>query len=135
MVSTTPPAAASSPAPGTITTVAGVAGNPGQSGIGGPASAALLTNPEDVAVARNGDVYVANDGACDVLKISAATSIVTIAAGTGVCGDTGNGGPATSAPGCPRARPPSRAMSRDRVGSCAEPSDLSPRLCHHRDTG
>jgi hypothetical protein len=91
------PAAAAVGVPGTITTVAGIAGNPGTDGVGGPASASLLTGPQDVAVARNGDVYIGNDGACEVRKISGATDIVSIVAGTGICGNSGNGGPATSA--------------------------------------
>jgi sugar lactone lactonase YvrE len=97
VVVASPVAGAAAPPPGTITTIAGVAGNPGVSGVGGPAAASLLMGPQDVAVARNGDVYIGNDGACEVRKITATTGTVSIAAGTGTCGNTGNGGPATTA--------------------------------------
>ena len=83
---------------GTITTIAGVAGTPGVSGDNGPATSALLNRPAGLAVADNGDVYIADTENSRVRKVSG--GIMTTIAGTGragVFGFSGDGGPATSA--------------------------------------
>jgi uncharacterized protein (TIGR03437 family) len=79
---------------GTITTIAGN-GVPGYSGDGGPATSAELTYPEAVAFDSAGNYYIA-DKANVVRKVDPSGTITT-AAGTGVSGYTGDGGPATSA--------------------------------------
>lgn len=81
---------------GVITTVAGT-GAPGSSGDGGQATSAQLSSPQDVIVASNGDLYIADTGNNKVRKVAAATGAITTYAGTGAPGSTGDGGAATSA--------------------------------------
>jgi len=81
---------------GIITTVAGN-GNPGYSGDGGLATAAQLKFPEDVAVAANGDLYIADTGNNMIRKVTAGTGIITLVAGTGAPGSSGDGAAATAA--------------------------------------
>jgi sugar lactone lactonase YvrE len=65
-----------------ITTVAG-SGSPGWTGDGTPATAARLQFPEDLAVAPNGDLYIADTGNHAIRKVTAATGVITTVAGTG----------------------------------------------------
>jgi sugar lactone lactonase YvrE len=81
---------------GVITTVAGT-GSSGSSGNGGLATSARLSSPQDVAVAPNGDLYIADTGNSEIRKVTAATGVITLYAGTGSSGSTGDGGAATSA--------------------------------------
>ena len=81
---------------GVITTIAGT-GTPGFGGDGGPAVNAGLNFPTGVAVDRNGDLYIADQGNHRVRKVGAATGLITTVAGTGTPGFGGDGGPATSA--------------------------------------
>lgn len=83
-------------ATGIITTVAGN-GLPGYTGQGGAAPLARLKFPEDVAVAGNGDLYIADTGNHVIRKVTAATGVITTVAGNGSPGASGNGGPATDA--------------------------------------
>lgn len=84
---------------GIITTVAGngegIPYSCPHTGDGGAALEAGLSYPWGVAVHPNGDVYVSEPEACRVRKIS--NGIITTAAGTAACGNTGDGGQATSA--------------------------------------
>ena len=66
-------------------------------GDGGPALASHLNMPSDVALAPNGDIYIADMHHHRVRKIDARTRVITTVAGTGRWGNTGDGGPATSA--------------------------------------
>ena len=77
---------------GTITTVAG-SGTMGFAGDGGPATAAALNSPEDVAALSDGSFVVADRSNHRVRKVGADGTITTLA-GTGVAGPTGDGGPA-----------------------------------------
>jgi hypothetical protein len=81
---------------GVITTVAGT-GSPGYTGDGGPATAAKLKTAEDVAIAANGDIYIADTGNHVIRKVTAATGTITTVAGNGSPGSTGDGGAATAA--------------------------------------
>lgn len=81
---------------GVITTVAG-SGSPGSSGNGGQATSARLSSPQDVAVAPNGDLYIADTGNNEIRKVTAGTGVITTYAGTGSPGSSGNGGAAGSA--------------------------------------
>jgi len=83
-------------ATGIITTVAGT-GSPGFTGDGGLATAARFKFPEDVVVAANGDLYVADTQNNVIRKVTAATGIVTTVAGNGAPGSSGDGGAATAA--------------------------------------
>jgi sugar lactone lactonase YvrE len=80
---------------GTINTVAGN-GTKGYGGDGGPATIAKLNTPTGVAVDAAGNVYVADYQNGRIRKVSSDGSIST-AAGTGVIGYSGDGGPAASA--------------------------------------
>ena len=79
---------------GIITTVAGT-GTCGDSGDGGPGTSANLDHPQGVAVDTANNLYIADTGNCRIRKITGAT--ITTVAGTGICGYSGDTGPATSA--------------------------------------
>lgn len=66
-------------------------------GDGGPAIEAHLNMPSDVALAPNGDIYIADMHHQRVRKVDARTRIITTVAGSGRWGNTGDGGPATLA--------------------------------------
>jgi len=83
-------------ATGTITTVAGN-GTQGFSGDGGPATSAQLHYPSGVALDTAGNLYIADVGNTRVRKVDHATRRITTFAGNGTVGDSGDGGPATSA--------------------------------------
>ncbi|MGI8781233.1 MAG: NHL repeat-containing protein [Solirubrobacteraceae bacterium] len=80
---------------GTITTVAGT-GLAGSSGDGGPATAAALDFPSDVAIDNAGNFYVADMGNDKIRKIDA-NGVITTIAGTGVSGFSADGRPAVAA--------------------------------------
>ncbi|WP_158289677.1 S-layer homology domain-containing protein [Paenibacillus flagellatus] len=80
---------------GNISTVAGT-GVAGYTGDGGPATAARMWSPIGLTVDDDGTLYVVENGNHVVRKISP-TGIITTIAGTGAFGDSGDGGPATSA--------------------------------------
>jgi sugar lactone lactonase YvrE len=83
---------------GIISTVAGGGPSPGPSeGDGGPATSASLVEPFDVALDAQGDLYIADDGAARVRKVTAATGIISTIAGNGDRGSSGDGLPATEA--------------------------------------
>jgi Tfp pilus assembly protein PilX len=83
-------------ATGIITTVAGN-GSAGFSGDGGLATSAGIKTPEDIFVAANGDLYIADTGHNRIRKVTAATGIISTVAGSGSPGSSGDGGAATSA--------------------------------------
>jgi sugar lactone lactonase YvrE len=87
-------------ASGTIHTVAGdgeTGANSLEVGDGGPATKAHLNTPSDVAVAPNGDIYIADMHHHRVRKVDARTGLISTVAGTGVWGHTGDERLATSA--------------------------------------
>ena len=65
-------------------------------GDGGPAIKAGLFAPFGVAIAHNGDLYIA-EGDNRVRRVSASTGIITTVAGDGLAGSAGDAGPATQA--------------------------------------
>ncbi len=86
---------------GVSSTVANSANTSGFSGDGGPALAAqffFYSSPSTkLALASNGDLYIADGYNNRVRKIDAQTGIITTIAGTGAAGNSGDGGLATSA--------------------------------------
>jgi sugar lactone lactonase YvrE len=89
-------------AQGTISTFAGINGSSSYVGDGGLATNAGLETPTGVARDSAGNLYIADYFHGRVRKVSAATAVITTAAGTGVrpddpATDTGDGGPATHA--------------------------------------
>jgi len=81
---------------GDITTVAGN-GAQAYSGDGGPAAAASLYTPSDVAVDASGNIYIVSSGDNRIRKVDASTWNITKVAGNGIAGYSGDGGPAASA--------------------------------------
>ncbi len=69
-------------ASGRITTIAGT-GDLGNSGDGGPATAAKLFGPDELAVDRNGHLYIHDRLARNVRRVDATTGIITTVASTG----------------------------------------------------
>ena len=91
---------------GRLTTVAG-SGAAGFSGDGGPATKAAFDDPSGIATDRAGNLFVADTANCRVRVVAASTGDldgvtvgtghVATVAGTGVCGSSGDGGPARQA--------------------------------------
>jgi len=81
-----------------ITTVAGN-GTANETGNGGPATSAGIKAPHGIAVAPSGDFYINDLQGCTVRKVTAATGIISLFAGTGPnnCGYAGDGGQANAA--------------------------------------
>lgn len=82
-------------ADGVIRTLAGT-GLSGSSGDGGPASAAQFNYPTALAFDPSGNLYVSDQRNHRIRRITPTGTITTVA-GTGVEGDSGDGGPATAA--------------------------------------
>ncbi len=82
-------------ATGIITTVAGT-GVSGFGGDGGPASAALLSNPEGIAVDTACNLYISEHSNNRIRKVDTG-GIITTFAGTGIAGYSGDGGPPSAA--------------------------------------
>ena len=76
---------------GVISTIAGIGGQPGYSGDGGPSTNALLSSPQAVAVDVAGNVFIADYGNCRIREVSAITGLIDTVAGTGNCLFTGDG--------------------------------------------
>ena len=81
---------------GRVEVVAGV-GQKGFGGDGGPAARAALNSPHNIAIARGGDVYIADSFNCRVRKIDGKSGMITTFAGTGQKGFSGDGGAAAKA--------------------------------------
>jgi uncharacterized protein (TIGR03437 family) len=80
---------------GTITTVAGT-GAAGFSGDTGPATSAMLNQPNRVSVDAAGNLYIADSSNNRIRKVTLDGTIMTVA-GDGLRGYSGDSGPATSA--------------------------------------
>jgi len=80
---------------GIITTVAGY-GHRYFSGDGGPATSAALSSPYGVAIGPDGGIYIADMGNNRIRRVGP-DGIITTVAGNGNSGNSGDGGPATSA--------------------------------------
>jgi len=80
---------------GVITTIAGT-GETGVTGNGGPATAAKLSEPRTLAMAPDGSIFFTEPKENIVRKIDP-SGIITLFAGTGKAGFSGDGGPADRA--------------------------------------
>jgi len=81
---------------GTISTVAGN-GIASFSGDGGPATAAAIWVPTDVAVDASGNLFIADGGNHRVRKVTSPGGVISTVAGSASPGFSGDGGLATSA--------------------------------------
>jgi hypothetical protein len=80
---------------GMISTIAGDTIR-GLSGDGGPATAALLGQPTSIVVDSNGNIFF-SDGIYNVLRKINNSGVISLYAGTGIAGYSGDGGLATAA--------------------------------------
>jgi len=83
--------------PAGMLTVIGGSGQKGSAGDGGPATKAQFDNPHNLAVNRNGDLYIADTWNWKIRRIDAKTGIISTFAGTGKKAYSGDGGPADQA--------------------------------------
>lgn len=81
---------------GNVTTIAGT-GEKGYGGDDGPASKARFNGIHSLAIAANGDIYIADTFNKRLRKIDGRTGAIRTIAGTGEKGFSGDGGPATKA--------------------------------------
>jgi len=82
-------------AQGTINTYAG--SDALFAGGGQPAISAQLVNPNNIAVDAQGNLYFSDSGLSMVLKVSAATGVISVVAGNGLSSGGGDGGLAVGA--------------------------------------
>ena len=79
-----------------ITTAVG-SGERGFAGDGGPASAALLDNPFDLAFDSAGNLFFADTRNHRIRRVDALSAVISTVVGTGEAAFAGDGGPATEA--------------------------------------
>lgn len=96
-------------ATGIITTIAGASSGGaspvmgwfvyqgGFGGDGGPATSALLNDPDSIALDSAGNIYISDTMNFRIRRIDAASGVIHTIAGTGIRGFSGDGGPALGA--------------------------------------
>ncbi len=84
-------------ATGIISTYAGTPDTQGFPTSGVAATSTPLSYPAGVAADANGNLFIADEGDNVVCRVDVTSKIITIVAGTGAPGFSGDGGPATSA--------------------------------------
>src|SRR5438552_18434473 len=80
-----------------ITTAVGT-GEKGFAGDGGPATAALLNGPFDIAFDSAGNLYFSDTFNHRIRRVDGQSGVITTVAGNGEGGYGGDGGPAVGAP-------------------------------------
>ncbi|MGH9681388.1 MAG: choice-of-anchor D domain-containing protein, partial [Candidatus Acidiferrales bacterium] len=83
--------------PNPISTVAGTPGSAGNSGDGGPAVNAQLSNPHGVQVDPAGDIYISDSDSHVIRKVNVSDGTISTVAGTATAGYSGDGGSAAAA--------------------------------------
>ncbi|MEZ4368431.1 MAG: hypothetical protein R2939_19455 [Kofleriaceae bacterium] len=83
---------------GAVTTVAGTPTARGIFGDGGPATAALLNEPQALTRCATDDLYIADTANHRVRRVEAATGVITTVLGDGVAASSGQGTPAWTFP-------------------------------------
>lgn len=81
---------------GIISTYAGN-GNTGYAGDGGPAAAATLNSPSDIATDTAGNLYIVDTNSNRIRKVTVVNGMISSLIGSGQASYGGDGGPATSA--------------------------------------
>ena len=81
---------------GIITTIAGTNAG-GYNGDNIPATNALLSSPESIAVDTAGNIYIGDGQNYRVRKVNSTSGVITTVVGSGVSGNIGDGIPATNA--------------------------------------
>jgi sugar lactone lactonase YvrE len=113
-----------------VTTIAGT-GAKGYTGDGGPAVMATLAAPHELAFDTKGDLYFAERDNNVIRKVDMKTGMISTAAGTGVAGYGGDGGPGSKA----QLRQP-HCVIRDRDGTLLICDLMNNRIRRlHLDTG
>jgi len=84
---------------GAVSVVAGVQGVCGYNGDGIQATQAQLNSPWGLALDSKGNLYIA-DALNNRVRVVNTSGVISTVAGTGTCGFSGDGGPATSAKLC-----------------------------------
>jgi sugar lactone lactonase YvrE len=101
-----PFSATAGPTGGTVSTIAGTGASTGAAGDGGPATAAVLGTPYNIALDRQGNVYLADSGADEIREILSSGvvsgvptfgNIIDFAGTNAKSGNTGDGGLPTNA--------------------------------------
>ncbi len=84
---------------GVISIVAGNGNSAGLDGLGdgGPATSARLNNPTGIGLDAQGNLFIADTNDCLVRRVDATTGVITVVAGNGKLGYTGDLGAATNA--------------------------------------
>jgi hypothetical protein len=83
---------------GDIETVAGIAGEFGNTGNGGAATSAKISGDGGIAVDASGNLWMCNPDSFHVVRmVNSSTGVISVAVGTGTGGSTGDGGPYGSA--------------------------------------
>ena len=81
---------------GIISTVAGIGTNGPSSGDGGAATNASLSSPSSMAFDAVGNMFIAEESGNRIRRVDT-NGVITTFAGSGLVGNTGDGGPATNA--------------------------------------
>ena len=81
-----------------VSTVAGVPGQRGYSGDGGPATAALLNSPHSIQFGPDGLLYICDVSNHVIRRVDLNTGVISTFAGTGKPGLTPDGAPITGTP-------------------------------------
>lgn len=82
---------------GTVRTIAGIPGEIGNDGDGGPATAALLNEPYEIRFDPRGNLVFVDMKNHVIRRIDAESGVIETVAGTGAAGFGGDGGPAAQA--------------------------------------